>query len=153
MKLINLITALLVMALFACNDSTTKQEESKKIDSSNKGTDAPKTDPDKKVAPDSSKTVTAKFKEFVFGDISHFIFIDEAGKEWDFIDNKDTAFKFEIELPKSKSNTNNRGWSSNKTLQGKSFVITYILKDASEYPDPDPVAGSKVMVITHVTPK
>lgn len=87
------------------------------------------------------------FKEFSLGDASHYIFKDKAGKIWDFADCKDKQFSFGVELPASKANTENQGWSSNKTLQGKWFELTYEYVSQPEYQD-GPMA--KMPIITKV---
>jgi len=149
MRKINCIAVLLVTVLFACNDSATKREETQsKVDSSAK--DTLKSVIEKKLTPDSSKTITATFVGFDLGDVSHYMFKDESGKTWDFRSDLDSTYKFEVELPKNKSNESNQGFGSNKALQGKSFIITYVLTADDEHPDED---GGKVKVITHVKAK
>ncbi len=153
MRMINTIATLLTIALFACNNSSTKQDETKtKVDSSKTVIDSSKAVIDNKMA-DSSKNsmhVTAQFVEFTLGDASHFMFKDAAGKTWDFGDNKDATYKFSVELPKNKANESNQGWGSDKALQGKWFDITYVYKNEVTH---EGGGSEKVAVITKATPK
>ena len=149
MRKINTLAASLLLsaALFSCNSSSTKEEETKKQ------ADSAKTVTDNKMPADSSKNsmqVNAMFVDYTLGDASHFTFKDESGKVWDFGGNDDTTYKFAVELPKGKANSTNQGWGSDKALQGKWFVITYVYKDEPQY-EGGPMA--KVAVIKQVKPK
>ena len=127
------LQTLVVLALFSCNDSATKQGVDKVVVTadSSKPIEA-----NKNVATPSAKentmSVTAKFIEFSLGDVSHYIFKDKAGKDWDFTDCRDTSYTFAVELPKNKANETNQGWASDKKLQGKWFDIKYVNKDGRE---------------------
>ena len=137
------IQLLILFIVASCNNNRTKQKETKdttsiaSIDSSKK----PAVDPSKK----NELSITAMFVEFSLGDASHYIFKDKVGKIWDFADCKDKKFLFGVELQASKANSENQGWTSNKTLQGKWFELTYKYVTQPEYQD-GPI--TKVPIIT-----
>lgn len=138
---------LLVSTLISCNNSDPKKEETTAV------TDSTKNVVENKNAGDSLKNtlrLTARFVDFTLGDASHFMFKDEAGKEWDFAGNNDTVYKLAVELPKKLSNEKNQGWGPDKAMQGKWFNLSYVYRTEPQYPD-GPMA--KVAVITQVSPK
>jgi hypothetical protein len=139
MRIFKLIAISSAIALFACNNSG-KDENKPAADSAKSAAVDKPADP-------SELHVKAQFTDYSLGDASHFIFKDEAGKDWDFASNEDSSYKFAVELPKDKTNESNQGWGANKDLQGKWFDITYTVKDQAQYPD-GPMG--KVMVITKV---
>ena len=142
------IQLLILFVLASCNNTPTKEKETKDT------TVVSSIDSSKKQVADTSKknelTITAMFVEFSLGDASHYTFKDQTGKIWDFADCKDKQFSFGIELPAKKTNTENQGWSSNKTLQGKWFELTYEYVTQPEYQDGPMV---KVPVITKASLK
>lgn len=150
MKIIKLVAVqlLLVFVVASCNNTPAKEKETKDT------TVVTSIDSSKKPVADSSTkkelTITAMFVDFSLGDASHYTFKDKAGKIWDFADCKDKQFSFGIELPASKANTENQGWASNKTLQGKWFELTYEYVTQPEYQDGLMV---KVPVITKASLK
>jgi len=150
MRKINIlaVSALLIAALFSCNNSATKEEDKKIADTS--ATTANKMIPDPATTPVQPMQVDAMFVDFSLGDASHFMFKDSTGKTWDFGKDEDTTAKFAIELPKAKVNETNQGWGSNKALQGKWFHIFYVYSDEPQY-EGGPMA--KVAVIKHVEQK
>jgi len=80
-------------------------------------------------------TVKAKFIKFELGDASHFMFEDAKGKSWDFGSCRLKTIDFSRELDEKEANEENQGWGSNKSLQGKWFLITYSEKEQELYPD------------------
>ncbi|MCH2022604.1 MAG: hypothetical protein MK207_09020 [Saprospiraceae bacterium] len=92
-------------------------------------------------------TIKLKFVDYELGDASHYTFEDESGEYWDFGECESSDFEFAIGLSEEDSSTDNQGWTSNKDLQGKWFVITYIIREQEEYID-GPVG--KVQIITDV---
>ena len=146
MRKINLLAVsfAIATALFSCNNSSTKEEVNKK------STDSSTTIVVDKPTVDSAnmpKMLTARFIEFSQGDASHYIFKDSDDKTWDFGRDEDSTVKFAIELPKSKANDSNQGWSSNKALQNVFFTITYAYSNEPQY-EGGPMA--KVAVIKKV---
>ena len=85
-----------------------------------------------------------KFVDFHLGDASHFVFVDEGGKEWEFADIEDTSLVFAVELPESQADETNQGWAPNKTLVGKWFEITYAIRRQPQYTD-GPMVDVKVI--------
>lgn len=80
--------------------------------------------------PKGKHTITATFKEFIFGDAEHYLFEETAvagkeAKEWDFGGCEEQVLDFGIELPEKEANSDNQGWASNKKLQGKKFQLTF----------------------------
>ena len=142
------IQLFVLFVVFSCNNTSEKRKETKDT------TNITLTDSSKKIAINSSKkneqNITAMFVEFSLGDASHYTFKDKAGKIWDFADCKDKQFTFGIELPASKASTENQGWASNKTLQGKWFELTYEYVTQPEYEDGPMV---KVPIITKASLK
>jgi len=142
------IQLFVLFVVFSCNNTSEKRKETKDT------TNITLTDSSKKIAINSSKkneqNITAMFVEFSLGDASHYTFKDKAGKIWDFADCKDKQFTFGIELPASKASTENQGWASNKTLQGKWFELTYEYVTQPEYQDGPMV---KVPIITKASLK
>ena len=116
-----------ISLVVACNNTAKQAAPENKIDTADKNSAAP--------SRGIEKTITAKFIAFELGDASHFLFEDESGKSWDFGGNDDKKFTFEEELPADKANTNNQGYTSNKALQGKWFIISYDIKNQPIYPD------------------
>ena len=148
MKLILLfaINIALVTVLFSCNDADTKTKDAGNkttlsIDSANIPVE---NNNPADAAKDRSTTITAQFAEFSLGDISHYIFKDSTGKEWDFAANEDSLFHFELPLSKNNANETNQGWVSNRKLQGKWFVIKYIYRMLPQSPD-GPMANVAVI--------
>jgi hypothetical protein len=90
-------------------------------------------------------TMRAKFVDFHLGDASHYYFIDDKGKEWDFAAIDDESFEFAVELPAKEINDENQGWGPNKDLQGKWFNIKFELKEMPQYQD-GPMATLPVIV-------
>lgn len=130
----NLFLPVLLSAVFSCNNSSTKTDNT--IDKKSSMSDSVKNPAAKNNATnpagENTRSVTAQFVEFSLGDISHFIFRDKEGKSWDFSDNKDTTHAFAVELPRNKANETNQGWSSVKNLQGKWFDIKYVYRNGRE---------------------
>ncbi len=152
MKTVKILLAqlLIIVVVASCNNIAVQQKETKdtliitSTDTSQKSVvSKPTTDTIKK----NELSITAMFIDFSLGDASHYIFKDKAGKVWDFANCKDTKFSFGVELPVSKANEENQGWTSNKSLQGKWFELTYAFVTQPEYQD-GPMA--KVPVITKV---
>jgi hypothetical protein len=142
--------AIVLVSLAIVSSCDGKKNESK--------TEATKKDTTAKTTTDTSKnddeqrgatTIRAKYTDFQFGDISHFIFTDEAGKTWDFTEIDDMDLELASELPKSQSNDTNQGWGPNKSMLGKWFNVTYRTKTDQQYPD-GPVG--EVFVIVTATP-
>lgn len=145
------IPLLIIFIAASCNNNIPKEKETKdtivvaSIDSSNKPATA------KPTSDSSSKKelmITAMFVDFSLGDASHFTFKDKNNKIWDFAKCTDEKFQFAMELPASKADESNQGWSANKKLQGKWFQLTYEFVMQPEYQD-GPIA--KVPIITKVS--
>jgi hypothetical protein len=91
--------------------------------------------PSAEVARDTSITIKAKFKTFQFGDVSHYLFEDSEGYEWDFAGNEDKTYAFEMEVAKDKQNESNQGWMVNDEYVGKWFNLTYFYRVQPKYTD------------------
>lgn len=142
MKSINFIFFSLILSaiLISCNGSGGKVEETTEV----------ATEDSAEGASEEVQQVTAKFVEFNLGDASHFIFEDESGTSWDFAGNDDPNFAFAQELPEDQANETNQGWTSDKALQGKWFIISYVYREQPQYQDGPMVS---VPVIVKVEPR
>lgn len=136
-KKITAILVVLTVVLFSCNNSNTKEADSKKEPTADtvKTAIADKPSADTSTSKENILTITAMFVDFSLGDAPHYNFKDKLGKEWDFADNKDTLHKFSVELPKNKANETNQGWGSDKASQGKWFNIKYVYRNQPQYQD------------------
>ncbi len=104
------------------NDNTKKETSEVKKQSSNTSTK-------------DAFEIKARFNNFTLGDVEHYEFTDAEGHEWDFRSIEDKTYEFAVELPKNKSNDENQGWGSNKSLQGKWFNIKYVNREMPEHED------------------
>lgn len=96
-----------------------------------------------------TKTITAQFVDFSFGDTSHYIFQDQAGKTWDFGGNRASGIELSRELPANEANESNQGWAANKKMVSKWFKLTYEVRTMPLYQD-GPMG--KVQVIVDLLP-
>lgn len=74
-------------------------------------------------SPEEPFKVKAKFLDFEMGDVGHYLFEDERGEIWDFTTCSDDDFIFEQSLGSDERTDFNKGWSSNKLLQGRWFLL------------------------------
>ena len=95
--------------------------------------------------PDSSISILGKFVEFTFGDAPHYFFETRSGQKIEFGNDEDTLIKFAVELPENKTNAENQGWASAKTLEGKWFNLKYVTKKMVQY-EGGPLEDVKVIV-------
>lgn len=130
------LSVLLLTFCFACGNNASKDKSTapqKTDNTATKTTDVKEDNPTTENK--DGFEIKAQFVEFTMGDAAHYMFKDGGGHDWDFGDIKDDTYKFAMELPKDKSNTDNQGWTSNKKLQGKWFNIKYVNKEQSRYQD------------------
>jgi hypothetical protein len=79
--------------------------------------------------------VKAKFVDFEMGDVAHYLFEDEQGEIWDFTACADEDFMFGNPLPSEQRDDFNQGWTSNKVLQGRWFLLECGVEPQQLYPD------------------
>ena len=91
--------------------------------------------PSSEIAKDTLLTIKARFMDFKFGDISHYIFEDAEGFTYDFIGNEDKTYHFETAVTTDKQNEENQGWNANDDFIKKWFHITYYYTIKAQYPD------------------
>lgn len=95
-----------------------------------------------------SFTKKAKFIGYELGDMSHFTFEDESGKNWDFSGCEDRSIDFARELGDNeieKADERNQGWGSNKDLEGKWFLLTIEEREQQLYID-GPVGTVSIII-------
>lgn len=85
--------------------------------------------------PKESFRIKAKFIDFEMGDIGHYLFEDERGEIWDFTTCTDGEFTFEQTLSKEQYTSFNKGWASNKLLQGRWFLLECGTHEQALYPE------------------
>ena len=141
---------LVFSAFVSCNNRATKQETTSQ--NAVELIDSIKQISEVKAVKDASKeaalTLSAMFMSFTLGDAEHYSFKDKSGKMWDFGGCDDKNVKFYVELPDDKANEDNRGFTTNKTLQNKWFDLKYVIREQPQYQD-GPMA--KVPVIVEAT--
>lgn len=79
--------------------------------------------------------VKAKFVDFEVGDVEHYLFEDEQGEIWDFTNCSDEDFVFKQSLAIEQHDDFNQGWTSNKLLQGRWFLLECGTRQQPLYPD------------------
>lgn len=139
-----ILLVFLLAATAACQNTGSQQQDAATDETAQTAEETSTTAKDEK-----TMTLKAKFVEFTLGDAAHFIFEDEAGKQWDFGGCDDDSMGFARELPEAEANTSNQGWGSNEALQNKWFDLKYVIRVQPLYIDgPD----GEVMVITEAKP-
>ncbi|MBL7814729.1 MAG: hypothetical protein JNL70_06960 [Saprospiraceae bacterium] len=131
------LTILSFVALVACKNNATKPEATTNAPVVAADTTKPamSAEPDKASVKENVMTLNAMFVEFTLGDAEHYTFKDKAGKTWNFGGCTDESVKFGEELPESKANSSNQGWTSNKKLQKKWFDLKYVVRKQPLYID------------------
>ena len=131
----NIIFVLLSFSLFmSCAEKSQKEVLQKNIPVSEEAIDTMEMISDQE-ANVETYTVNARFVEFVLGDAEHYKFEDESGKMWDFSGCETVNFDFTRELDENEADESNQGWGSNKSLQGKWFMLTYYKNEQPQYID------------------
>jgi hypothetical protein len=122
-RLLFLLTTALF--LFSCDDETVTDETTTTADTT---TTTVITEPVVDLVAEDPNTFKATFIGFQLGDVPHFMFKDESGKDWDFTSSMITNFTFEVEMESG-------DLGPDPKLLNKTFMIKYETKEEQMYAD------------------